>query len=575
MKGHGHWPGLPFLRRKSEAGLAEATVDQILALFADDDPQTAQGALRHARALEDRGQNGAAQAGIVLAWRTLDSDADTHDAYVARYGDLIAPHHAARLSNAIWENQTDEVQRMLDLVGPDQAALAKARIGLRNGSGQVDTLLEAVPPALRDDPGLAYDRFIWHVKKGGGDEAKSLLLAQSRIAGGLVFPEKWSNHRRSYARGEMRSGDPAVAYQLASVHQLTEGGAFADLEFLSGYLALRYLEKPALALEHFERLQAAVQTPISLGRAGYWRGRALDALGRAQEAMAAYREGAVHQTSFYGLLASEKAGIPLDSGLNGPQKGAPWRSTGLAQSDLREAVMLLRSAGLDYDAERFLGHMVETAGIEDIHSLGRMVEETGDPHLQVMLGKAAAARGIVLERHYYALHPLVDMSLPIATEMVLAIARRESEFDPSVTSHVGARGLMQLMPRTALEMAGKLGDSAGTSGRLGQWQFNAKLGAAYLAQLAEDFGGNVMLMSVGYNAGPTRAKRWSEQFGDPRSGTVDPIDWVEHIPFRETRNYVQRVAESLPIYRARLGRDPLPVPFSQELVGSTLPPLSP
>ena len=167
------------------------------------------------------------------------------------------------------------------------------------------------------------------------------------------------------------------------------------------------------------------------------------------------------------------------------------------------------------------------------------------------------------------------MELPIAMEMALAIARRESEFDPSVTSHVGARGLMQLMPRTAAAMAKEVGDSDGVSDRLGYWAYNARLGSAYLAKLADDFGGNVLLMSVGYNAGPARATQWSGLFGDPSLGGVDPVDWVEHIPFRETRNYVQRVAESLPIYRARLGKTPLPVPFSVELTGSTLPPLPP
>jgi soluble lytic murein transglycosylase len=316
---------------------------------------------------------------------------------------------------------------------------------------------------------LAYDRYVWRVRKNRNDDAKELLRSQSQIAGGLGFPEKWSNLRRSYARGEMRSGDPVVAYELASTHQLTEGGAFADLEFLSGYLSLRYLDDPARALEHFNRLEAGVQTPISLGRAGYWRGRALEALNRPDDAMAAYREGAQHQTSFYGLLAAEKANIPLDSSLSGQVEGPDWRDTALVDSDLREAVMLLRSAGLEYEAERFLKHMAETATMDELLALGRMVEEAGDPHLQVMLGKAAASRGVVIERHYYALHPLIEMELPVAQEMALAIARRESEFDPAVTSSVGARGLMQLMPRTALEMGRKVGDSDDVSGRLGRW----------------------------------------------------------------------------------------------------------
>jgi soluble lytic murein transglycosylase len=575
LESRDHWPGLDYLRRQGEAAFAQEGHDQVLRFFRGHVPSTGIGALRYARALEATGQVGEAQATIVLAWRTLDLDDAEHDAFVARYGTLLKPHHAARLSRAIWDGRSTEAARLMAMVGEDHERLAKARLALQAQVGDVNALVAAVPNALGADPGLAYDRFVWRIKNRLGDEAKDLLLAQSRIPGGLGFPDRWASQRRSMAREEMRTGSAERAYVLASRHQLTEGGHFADLEWLSGYIALRYLKDPELALYHFDRLLAAVRTPISLGRAAYWRGRAFELLGRSAEARAAYSEGGQHQTTFYGLLAAEKAGLPFDDSLAGREQGPRWQDTALARSDLREAVMLFRAAGLSFEAERFLRHLAETATESELMSLGRMVEEAGDPHLEVMLGKEAAARGIVLPRHYYALHPLTGMTLPIASEMALAIARRESEFDPSVTSHVGARGLMQLMPRTAAAMARAIGDTNNVSGRLGDWPFNARLGTAYLAQLATDFRANVMLMSVGYNAGPTRAIDWAAINGDPSLGGIDPVDWVELIPFRETRNYVQRVSESLPIYRARLGKLPLPVPFSAELVGSTLPPLAP
>lgn len=575
LESRSHWPGLDYLRRQGEAAMAQAGDDQVLRFFEGHVPSSGIGALRYARALEATGQVGEAQATIVLAWRTLDLDDAEHDAFVARYGTLLDPHHGARLSTSIWEGRKNNAARMMAIVGEDQAKLAKARLALQAQTGDVNALIAAVPDALGADPGLAFDRFTWRIKNRLRDDAKDLLLSQSRNPGGLGFPDRWASQRRSMAREEMRTGSAERAYSMASLHQLSEGGHFADLEWLSGYIALRYLKDPELALYHFDRLQAAVRTPISLGRAGYWRGRALDGLGRKDAAQAAYAEGGLHQTTFYGLLAAEKAGLSFDASLAGQARGGRWQDTTLARSDLREAVMLFRAAGLSFEAERFLRHMAETATETELMSLGRMVEEAGDPHLEVMLGKEAAGRGIVLPRHYYALHPLTGMSLPIAPEMALAIARRESEFDPSVTSHVGARGLMQLMPRTAAAMARKIGDTNNVSGRLGDWPFNARLGTAYLAQLAADFRANAMLMSVGYNAGPSRASDWSAINGDPSLGGIDPVDWVELIPFRETRNYVQRVAESLPVYRARLGKPPLPVPFSAELVGSTLPPLAP
>ena len=196
------------------------------------------------------------------------------------------------------------------------------------------------------------------------------------------------------------------------------------------------------------------------------------------------------------------------------------------------------------------------------------------PHIAVMIGKRVAERGITLPAAYYPLHPLAEADLPMAPEMSLAIARRESEFDPVVQSGVGARGLMQIMPATAREVAARLGrsDEHSTERLTSDPVYNSELGSAFLSQLAGQFDGNVVLMSAAYNAGPSRPTQWIERFGDPRNGTeaFDMIDWIEHIPFRETRNYVMRVTESLPIYRARLGGDALPIPFSKELTGSTL-----
>jgi soluble lytic murein transglycosylase len=189
-----------------------------------------------------------------------------------------------------------------------------------------------------------------------------------------------------------------------------------------------------------------------------------------------------------------------------------------------------------------------------------------------MVGKRLARRAIVVPFGYYALHPLAERDLPMAPEMTLAIARRESEFDPGVQSGVGARGLMQIMPRTGQAVAQRIGRSGShtTERLISDPVYNAELGAAYLATLAGYFNGNIIMMSAGYNAGPSRPDRWMQVYGDPRRGEIDIVDWIEHIPFRETRNYVMRVAESLPVYRAQLGKDPLPEPFGEELIGSSL-----
>ncbi|MGR3371921.1 MAG: lytic transglycosylase domain-containing protein [Pseudooceanicola nanhaiensis] len=570
LERRGHWPGLEYLHKRGEHALAGKSDAEIRDYFAAAPPQTGRGVLMHARALKAAGQTGEAEAAIVLAWRSMELGLSEHADFLSAWGELLKPHHAARLDMTLWLRLRDDTDRMRPLVSAADWKLAQTRIALQRGERGVDERLEALTDAQVDTPGVAFDRFTWRVKNGQHDGARDMMLERSAIPGGLGYAEEWSNRRRSYARADMRQGKADRAYRLASMHQLREGSDFADLEWLSGYIALRKLEDPARAVTHFEAFLSAVETPISLGRGYYWLGRAHASAGNAEAAADAYAEGAKYQTSFYGLLAAEAAGLPFDASLGGSESFGDWRDSPLADSDLREAGVLLLAADRPMLAERFLVHLAGQLDRTGLGHLGAMLEERGLTHLEVMLGKKAARRAIVLPRHYYALHPMTDMSLPVPMELALAIARRESEFDPHVTSHVGAGGLMQLMPGTARDVARELGLDHEASAVWADWTYNAKLGSAYLAGLAAEFEGNALLVSIGYNAGPGRARRWSKIFGDPRSRVVDAVDWIEHIPFRETRNYVMRVAESLPIYRARLGRAPLPVPFSQELKGRSL-----
>ncbi|WP_299138892.1 lytic transglycosylase domain-containing protein [uncultured Tateyamaria sp.] len=572
------WPGLPFLRRKSEDAVAAAGANAVLAFYDTDGPQTAQGALDYAAAQIAAGNAGEAEATLVLAWRTMRMSTSTQATYIARHDSLIAPHHTARLTAMLWDGARADATRMLPLVPEGPAALARARLSLQTLSDAVDARIDAVPETLAQDPGLAHDRFEWRIRKGRWADAKALLLDRSRSVETLGDPAAWANRRRAMARDEMRDGDPARAYQLAARHFLTEGSNYADLEWLAGFIALRQLDDPELALAHFQNHRAAIASPISRGRAGYWIGRAHEAAGQPDAAQASYADGAQFQTTFYGLLAAERGGLPVDPDLDGSETVADWRTSDLARRDLFEAGLLLQASGELSLAERFWTHLAEDLDRPTAAMLGQAAIDAEQPHLAVMIGKRVARRGITLHAPYYALHPLAQADLPMAPEMSLAIARRESEFDPVVQSGVGARGLMQIMPATAAEVAGDLGRSAehSTARLTADPVYNAELGSEFLSQLAGRFDGNVVMMSAAYNAGPSRPIRWMDLYGDPRGRGEDAlVDWIEFIPFRETRNYVMRVTESLPIYRARLGDDALPVPFSQELGGSTLLPFAP
>ncbi len=567
----GDWPGLDWLVRRNEEAIARAPTAEALAFFEARSPRTPEGVLAQAAALTAGGRTGEAEAALVVAWRTLPMDQALQDTYLDRHRDLLRDHHEARLDQMIWQRDMPSARQMLPLVGEGWQALAQARIALHDQAAGVDALIAAVPEALQGDPGLAYERFVWRDRKGRDEDAIALLLYRSENPALLGQPRAWAPRRHDLARQMMRAGDGALAYRIASRHFLAEGSDFAELEWLSGYLALRYLDDPATALVHFQRFDGAVASPISKGRAGYWLGRAFEAMGDAGAAALAYRAGAEHQTSFYGLLAAERGGVAFDASLAG--RDLPdWQTAAFTGSSVFEAGLLLLGAGELDLAERFLTHLAEDLDAAQAAQLGAMAVEMDRPHLGVMIGKRLAQSAIVVPAAYYPLHPIAEAGLPMHPEMILAIARRESEFDPSVVSGAGARGLMQVMPRTAEQVARQLGLSAehSTDRLLTDPDYNAKLGAAYLEGLAETFGGNVVMMSAGYNAGRSRPEAWMAERGDPRQGRVDVVDWIEHVPFEETRNYIMRVAESLPVYRARLGLPPHPVPFSVELVGDTL-----
>ncbi|NOC92251.1 MULTISPECIES: lytic transglycosylase domain-containing protein [unclassified Ruegeria] len=573
------WPGLAWLRRKSEPVFTGADPDRVLKFYADMPPQTAEGALNYAVALKAKGRIGEAEADIVTAWRTMPMGSGLQKSYLENFAKLLKPHHAARLDRMLWDGHLVSAGQMLPLVGPDERKLAEARIALQKRQPGVDTKVAAVPKSLADAPGLAFDRFVWRDKKELDDSAVDLMLARSTGPDALGEPDKWAEGRRRLARLEMRSGRAARAYDVAANHHMTPemGYGYADLEWLAGFLALRKLNDPATAVRHFQNFSDAVKSPISKGRGGYWLGRAYAALGDADKAYDAYAMGADYQTSFYGLLAAERIGRPFDAELANPRRAPHWRQAEFADSSVLEAGLLLLKAGEANLSERFLTHLVESLDPVQANQLGDLVIELKQPHLAVMIAKRAATTGTVLPAAYYPVHPVADMRLPMAKEMTLAIARRESEFDPVVVSGAGARGLMQVMPATAKLVAGELGILSGhQTGRLTtDWQYNAKLGANYLSGLAADFNGNVVMMAAGYNAGPRRPISWMERYGDPRTGEVDIVDWIETIPFSETRNYVMRVTESLPVYRARLGQPALPIPFSQELIGSSLAAFAP
>ncbi|MDJ0993574.1 MAG: lytic transglycosylase domain-containing protein [Dinoroseobacter sp.] len=547
------WPGLRLLRRAGEGSIPDNALDRdVLAYFAAEPPQTGTGSLRLAAALRNTGKLAEAKQEVVRAWKTMPMSANESAEFLRLYWSDVTPHNIDRLDRLLWDGRTSAARRMFDLVPEGWQRLADARIALRTAAPGVDAFIARIPTELAEHPGLAYERFEWRARKGRFESAAEVLAVRSVSAEALGEPENWANRRRGLARDFMRDDKDRAAYELASKHFLTEGRHYADLEWLSGFLALRKLDDPEAALGHFRRFRAAVFTPISLARAGYWEGRALEALGRTEDARAAYMFAAEYQTAFYGQLAAERAGLPTDPAVVGEENYPAWNTTPYAFSSVFIAGDALMREGERDLAERFFRHLAERLTAEEVGSLAQYALDNNEPHIALRLAKYAASRGEVLHRPY---HPIAELGagLPVNRALALAVARRESEFDPVVISPAGARGMMQLMPGTAREMARVLGEPYSLGRLLTDPAQNARFGSAYLDRLIDEFGENLTLVAIGYNAGPGRARSWPERFGNPRGMSEDEIvDWIEHIPFRETRSYVMRVAESRGVYGMRL-----------------------
>lgn len=534
---------------------------RVLAYFSAQKPQTGFGVLRYAAALP----RAEGRAVITAAWRDMELTPEERALFLQQHRRLLADEHAARLDNLLWERKRETAREMLPLVSAGQRALAEARLALQEKKNGVDALIDAIPRRLQRAPGLAYDRFIWRLNNGNTESAVELLLARSQSVESLGNPGKWASRRRTLARRAMREGDYNTAYRLASRNFLTSGSSYADLEWLSGYLSLRKLGQPAQALRHFQAFRAAISSPISMGRAGFWLGEAYAALGNNNEAFEAYAMGAQYQTSFYGQLAASRAGLPADTALSGSEFPPDWTQASFLSRDSVRAGVLFYFAGEPERARMFLTHAAKSLSARDQAAMAQLLLDLDEPHIALRIAKLAARRGAILPDPYYPLHGLAELSGAVPPELALSIARQESEMNPAARSPVGALGLMQVMPATGRQVAKEL-DISFSENRLAQdWRYNARIGTAYLAQMLERFDGSVLLAAAAYNAGPSRAQRWVKDFGDPRLASIDTIDWIETIPYRETRNYVMRVLEAQFVYRARLAGQVGPLTLASEM----------
>ncbi len=553
MAANPHWPEPDRLQAQAERAMPPGLPPaRVIAWFGGRPPVTGVGGVRLAEALKRNGDSAGARAALRRAWQDGRFSAAEEAAILADFaGYLTDDDHVRRLDRLLWEGRTSEAERMRARVDAGWRALADARIRLRRQSAGVDAAISAVPASLQSHPGLVYERVRWRRKKDRDAEARALLAAHSDAA----EPDRWWTERSILARRALADGLTREAYRIASGHRMTGGSEFAEAEFVAGWIALRFLNEPGKAAGHFQRLYDSVSYPISLARGAYWRGRAAEAMGESATATGWYRNAAAHSSTFYGQLA----GLRLNPGqpMTLPAAAAPTaaQTAAFERHELTGAVRLLAAVDQDHRLYTFILHL---AGLDDAPGWKRLTGDLavslGRPDLGVFVAKDAYKTGNILVNLGYP--ELTASPLPggarVERALALAVIRQESAFRMDAVSRAGARGLMQLMPATAQRVSRQNGLPYAPHRLTSDPAYNMALGQAYLADMLARFGGSKVLALCAYNAGPGRADRWRREHGDPHASLEQAIDWIERIPFSETRNYVQRVLENLQVYRAKM-----------------------
>lgn len=546
------WPAMSALRKAAERVIAENLNDEAIVKWFDENPPvTSDGAQFYADALARLGKTDKALKVARDAWINQTFNPADEKTFLSHWSDgLRRADHQARADRRLWDKDYDGAGRMRDLVGDDYAAVIDARVALQSGRPGATELVGRVPGSLRDDPGLLFD-LARRLRTDGDDARAAEILA--RVPFIRDREDRWWNERNLVARKMMDQGDLETAFKVVAQHRPSDGPGNVDADFMAGWLALG-LNRTSEAMRRFQKLGEGATSPISLARSAYWCGRTAEIAGDTTDAGRWYRRAASYGTTFYGQLGATRIG----SAGAGLVPAAP----SVSQSDTRafegrELVRVTRDLAklLPRDDQR-LGAFARAAGNTaksgaDYVLAARLARDVGSNDVAVAVAKRAVRDNVYLMEEGYPI--LRDVPRAPEPALIHSIIRQESTFNTQIVSSAGARGMMQLMPATARVVAGKLGIKKFNDATLtSDPNTNIRLGSAYLADLIDKWSGSYILAVASYNAGTARVSEWMDRFGDPRSPNVDPVDWIERIPFSETRNYVQRVMEATLVYRARM-----------------------
>lgn len=557
-----NWPSQDALKRRAEEAMDGATPDPVArAWFQAREPRTPDGAAHYALVLLAAGEKAEAEKVARQAWVNFNFPPGTEQDFYNRFSTLLRTEdNAARLDRLVWDGQDQAARAMFPYVEPDQRAAADLRLRMRRGDKSAEPAVANLPPALQNSPGILFERTRLARQANNDDMARALLFAAPANA---PRPDVWWNERSILARRSLTQGNVTDAYKIAANHGLSEGAAYAEAEWLAGWIALRYLNDPEAAKRHFDAMGARVATKVSRARAAYWSGRASEAAGRPDEAANAYHAASRHSVTFYGQLSAARVG-QAEPNLIEPV-ATPQERQAFDRNELVQVVRLLQQVGRPDMADHFIDRLDDTANTAAEQGLAvALAHEVVRPDMAVRLSRRAKRDDAVFLTYGYPTAAMPGGDGP-EQALVNAMIRQESAFNPQAVSSAGARGLLQLMPATAKHVSQKLKIGYAPQKLTSDTDYNLKLGRAYMGQQVDDFAGSYILAVAAYNAGPGRVRQWLRIYGDPRDPEVDAVDWIESIPFTETRDYVQRVLEGVQVYRWRLGQARTVVSLEKDL----------
>jgi soluble lytic murein transglycosylase len=553
------WPSMVTLRRKAEATLFQDRVDaaSVVKYFGSARPLSAKGKIALARALLAQNDRKGAEALIRETWRSDPFSQEVELRVLDQFGDMLTrADHKARMDRRLYEKEdTDAGLRAATRLGGNEPAIAKARAAMISPRGDKKTV-DAVPAAARDDVGYKLAKIQMLRRSDQTDEAAALMGTVPKLDDSHDLDEWWVE-RRLLVRKLLDEGEPKKAYVVARDATPPSRDIYrVEQEWTAGWVALRYLNDPTAAAAHFKKVTEHAESPISMARGLYWQGRAAEALKRTGEARQHYQQAARFPTAYYGQIARSKAGLG-EIALNAPPPLTADQRAKLARHDVYRAAQLLYAVEQRDLLNALMADMGDKSDdIGLLTMLSELAASYEDPRAMLLVGKLALSRGHPLDHPAFptvGLPPYKPIGPEVEPALVYSIARQESWFNPKTVSSANAMGFMQVTPAAGKYLAKKFKVPYDQKRLLSDMVYNMQMGAAELGDLIKDYRGSYIMSFAAYNAGRGRVREWVSRYGDPRDPKVDPIDWVERIPFAETRNYVQRVMENAQVYRLRFG----------------------